>query len=88
MLNSRGLRRMGSAAVDLAHVACGRFDSFYEYGLNAWDAAAGAFLVELAGGKNSDFSDKENFLFGKEIISSNGFTHAEMLEAIGKLTQR
>ena len=82
MLNSRGLRRMGSAAVDLAYVACGRFDSFYEYGLNAWDVAAGAFLVELAGGKNSDFSAGENFLFGKEIITSNGFTHAEMLEAI------
>jgi len=88
MLNSRGLRRMGSAAVDLAYVACGRFDNFYEYGLNAWDVAAGAFLVELAGGKNSDFSGGENFLFGKEIISSNGFTHKEMLEAIGRIVEK
>ena len=88
MLNSRGLRRMGSAAVDLAYVACGRFDSFYEYGLNAWDVAAGAFLVELAGGKNSDFLGKENFLFGKEIITSNGYTHAEMMEAIRRIIGR
>lgn len=88
MLSSRGLRRMGSAAVDLAYVACGRFDSFYEYGLNAWDVAAGAFLVDLAGGKNSDFSGGDNFLFGKEIITSNGFTHDEMLEAIGNIIEK
>ncbi len=88
MLNSRGLRRMGSAAVDLAYVACGRFDSFYEYGLNAWDVAAGAFLVQLAGGKNSDFSGGENFLFGKEIITSNGLTHAEMLGAIRNIMEK
>lgn len=71
MKNSRGLRRLGSAAVDLAYVACGRFDAFYEYSLNPWDVAAGAFIVQQAGGKVSDFSGGNNFLHGKEIVASN-----------------
>ncbi|HLG36482.1 MAG TPA: inositol monophosphatase family protein [Bacteroidia bacterium] len=84
MKDSRGLRRLGSAAVDLAYVACGRFDGFYEYGLNSWDVAAGAFLVELAGGKVSGFSGDENFLFGKEIVATNGKIHDELLNLIQK----
>lgn len=71
MKNTRGLRRLGSAAVDLAYVACGRFEGFYEYGLRAWDVAAGAFLVAEAGGKVSDFSGNNDFIFGKEIIATN-----------------
>lgn len=71
MKESRGVRRLGSAAVDLAYVACGRFDGFYEYGLNPWDVAAGAFIVQQAGGYVGDFSGKDNFIFGKEIIASN-----------------
>jgi len=71
MKSTRGLRRLGSAAVDLAYVACGRFDAFYEYSLNPWDVAAGAFIVQQAGGKVSDFSGGDNYLFGKEIIASN-----------------
>ena len=67
--NSRGLRRLGSAAVDLAYVACGRFEAFYEYGLRPWDVAAGAFIVQQAGGVNTDFSGGDNYIFGKEIIS-------------------
>jgi myo-inositol-1(or 4)-monophosphatase len=82
MQHSRGLRRWGSAAIDLAYVACGRFDGFYEYGLNSWDVAAGAFLVELAGGKVTDFNGGENFLLGKEIISGNGKINGELLEII------
>jgi len=69
--NSHGVRRLGSAATDLAYVANGRFDAFYEYSLNAWDVAAGAFLVQQAGGKVTDFSGKNNYLFGKEIIACN-----------------
>ncbi len=69
--NSRGLRRLGSAAVDLAYVACGRFEAFYEYGLRPWDVAAGAFIVQQAGGINTDFSGGDNYIFGKEIISCN-----------------
>jgi myo-inositol-1(or 4)-monophosphatase len=69
--NSRGIRRLGSAAVDLAYVACGRFDAFYEYNLNPWDVAAGALIVVEAGGIVTDFSGGKNFLFGKELIASN-----------------
>ncbi|MDD3875809.1 MAG: inositol monophosphatase family protein [Bacteroidales bacterium] len=73
ILESRGVRRLGSAAVDLAYVACGRFDGFYEYSLNPWDVAAGSFIVEQAGGKVCDFSGKDNFIFGQEIIAANPF---------------
>ena len=69
--NSHGLRRMGSAAVDLAYVACGRFDGFYEYSLHPWDVAAGSFIVERAGGRVSDFSGDKDYIFGKEILATN-----------------
>jgi myo-inositol-1(or 4)-monophosphatase len=69
--NSHGIRRLGSAAADLAYVACGRFDGFYEYGLSPWDVAAGAILVKNAGGCVTDFKDGDNYIFGKEIISTN-----------------
>ncbi len=74
-VHSHGVRRLGSAAVDMAYVACGRFDVFYEYNLNPWDVAAGIILVKEAGGKISDFKGGKNFLFGKEIIASNGKIH-------------
>lgn len=83
MKNTRGLRRLGSAAVDLAYVACGRFDSFYEYGLNPWDVAAGVFLVKQAGGEVTDFKGGDNSVFGKEILATNGHVHAEMLDMVG-----
>ena len=71
MKNTHGIRRLGSAAVDMAYVACGRFEGFYEYGLHAWDIAAGCCLIKEAGGRISDFSGNNNFLFGQEIISCN-----------------
>jgi myo-inositol-1(or 4)-monophosphatase len=71
MIGTQGMRRMGSAAVDLAYVACGRFDGFFEYGLHAWDVAGGAFIVQQAGGKISDFSGASDYIFGKEIIASS-----------------
>ena len=77
--NSRGLRRLGSAAVDLVYVACGRFEAFYEYGLRPWDVAAGAFIVQQAGGVNYDFEGGNNFIFGKEIISCNPHIAKEFL---------
>lgn len=82
--NSHGVRRLGSAAIDLAYVACGRYDAFYEYNLNPWDVAAGAFLVELAGGKAGDFKGGNNYLFGKEIIASNGIIFNEFQNAVGQ----
>ena len=79
MQNSRGVRRLGSAAVDLAYVACGRYEGFYEYGLSPWDVAAGILLVQNAGGKIIDFSGEQNFLFGKEIIATNSSVSKEFL---------
>ncbi len=84
MQQSRGLRRLGSAAVDLAYVACGRFEAFYEYGLHPWDVAAGAFIVERAGGKISGFDGSDEAIFGKDILASNTLIHEEMLSLISK----
>jgi myo-inositol-1(or 4)-monophosphatase len=84
MRRTRGLRRMGSAAVDLAYTACGRFEAFYEYSLSPWDVAAGALIVKEAGGKVTDFSGGDDFIFGKEIIASNLKTHKEMLRSVKK----
>lgn len=69
--NTRGLRRIGSAALDLAYVAAGRLDAFYEVNLSAWDVAGGIILVREAGGKVQDFQGEDNALFGMEIIASN-----------------
>lgn len=87
MEHSRGLRRLGSAATDLAYVACGRFDSFYEYNLKAWDVAAGAFLVMQAGGKVSDFNGGGDFVFGQEIIATNTNTFDEFKEVINRIVR-
>jgi myo-inositol-1(or 4)-monophosphatase len=82
MKNSHGLRRLGSAATDMAYVACGRFEGFYEYGLSPWDVAAAALIIERAGGRNSDFSGGQNYIFGKEIISSNAAIFEEFRDVI------
>jgi myo-inositol-1(or 4)-monophosphatase len=83
-LNSHGVRRLGSAATDLAYVACGRYDAFYEYNLNPWDIAAGAFIVNQAGGKVSDFKGGDNYLFGNEIVASNALIFNEFRQIIAK----
>ena len=82
--HSQGIRRLGSAAIDLAYVACGRFEAFYEYGLNPWDVAAGIILVREAGGRVSDFSGKENNLSGNEIVASTNLVFSEFLENVSK----
>ena len=82
MRNTRGIRRLGAAAVDLCYVACGRFDGFFEYNLNAWDVAAGALIVEAAGGKVTDFSGAGNYLFGKEIIASSENVYNEFQKVV------
>ncbi len=84
MRNSHGLRRLGSAATDLAYVACGRCDAFYEYGLNPWDLAAGAILVKQAGGIVTDFTKGTNYLYGREIIATNNKIHDEFYKIISK----
>jgi len=82
MKNSRGLRRLGSAATDIAWVACGRYDGFYEYGLKAWDVAAGVIILQEAGGRCADFSGKEDYLFGSELICTNGLNHDEFVNIV------
>lgn len=84
MRNSHGIRRMGSAAVDLAYIACGRFDAFWEYNLNPWDVAAGILILQNAGGKVSDFSGGNNYLFGKEIVAGNPYLFEEFLKHVSK----
>lgn len=80
--STHGLRRLGSAAVDLAYTACGRFDGFYEYGLNSWDVAAGAIIVKEAGGIVNDFSGGDDYIFGREIVASAPHFNQEFLKII------
>jgi myo-inositol-1(or 4)-monophosphatase len=82
--NSHGVRRHGSAATDLAYIAAGRFDGFFEYGLSPWDVAAGAFLVEQAGGKTSDYRGKDNFLYGREMLAGAPAVYDELLVILQK----
>lgn len=82
MKNSHGLRRLGSAAVDLAYTACGRFDAFYEYNLNAWDVAAGIVIVKQAGGQVVNFNGGDEVLDTRELLATNGKLTEEMLVAI------
>jgi myo-inositol-1(or 4)-monophosphatase len=79
-----GLRRLGSAAIDLCYVACGRFDAFWEYALNPWDVAAGAFIVQQAGGIVTNFKGEPNFSSGKEIIASNKLYYDKFYEIVNK----
>lgn len=79
MQQTRGLRRFGSAALDLAYVACGRFEGYFEYSLSPWDVAAGAFLVRQAGGVVSDFSGHHNYLYGREIVAGSAPIHHVLL---------
>lgn len=84
MHDTRGIRRFGSAAVDLAYVACGRFSAFFEYSLSPWDVAAGALIVKEAGGIVSDFTGKDEYLFGRQIVASGNGIHAAVLNVIRK----
>jgi myo-inositol-1(or 4)-monophosphatase len=84
MRNTRGIRRLGSAAIDLAYVACGRFEVFYEYGLHPWDVAAGALIVDRAGGLVTDFKGGSDYLFGKRMVASNSLTHQEFMTKVSR----
>lgn len=79
---THGIRRLGSAAMDLAYVASGRMEGFFEYNLNAWDIAAGTLIVQQAGGKVTDFRGGDNYLFGGQLCASNLHIHDEMLKTI------
>ena len=82
LLNSRGVRRDGSAAIDMAYVACGRFDGFWEEGLNAWDVAAGVLLIEESGGSVTYYDGSKFSVYAPPICASNGLIHNEMLKIL------
>jgi len=79
-----GIRRLGSAAVDLAYTACGRFDAYYEYNLNSYDMAAGIVIVRQAGGEVTNFSGGTDLFNTREVVATNGKITAELLAVIKK----
>lgn len=82
MQNTHGIRRPGAASYDLCCTACGRFDGFFEYGLSAWDVAAGSLIIKEAGGVVTDWNKGENWLFGKSIIGGNKAIHSFLFNEI------
>jgi len=82
LMQSRGVRRDGSAAIDMAYVACGRFDGFWEEGLNPWDMAAGRLLIEEAGGWVTDYNGDAFSIYFPPLCASNGKIHTEMLAVL------
>ncbi len=83
--NSRAVRRLGSAAIDICYVAEGVFDGFWEVHLNPWDMAAGKLLVEEAGGVVTNFSGEKIDIYSKQILASNGKVHSEMLRVLNSV---
>jgi len=81
-MNAQAVRRDGSAAIDLAYVACGRFDGFWEDGLNPWDMAAGILLIEEAGGRVTNFQDEPLSIYTKKVLATNGLVHEAMLRLL------
>lgn len=84
MQNCHGLRRIGSAAVDLAYTACGRFDGFFEFNLNSWDVAGGALIVQEAGGVVLDFSGETDFINKRQLIAGNQHIAHHLLQVLQK----
>lgn len=82
LLNSRGVRRDGSAAIDMAYVACGRFDGFWEEGLNPWDVAAGTLMIREAGGLVTYYDGSDFSIYQPPICASNGAIHSQMLDVL------
>jgi myo-inositol-1(or 4)-monophosphatase len=84
-LRSHGVRRAGSAALDLCYVACGRYDGFWEFNLNSWDTAAGVLLVHEAGGKVTNFTGGPFMIDSRQVLATNGVLHPEMLQEFGEI---
>ena len=82
LMKAQAVRRIGSAAIDLAYAAAGRYDGFWEVALNPWDVAAGALLVEEAGGKITDFKGNHFSIYKPEVLASNGVVHQAMIDAL------
>jgi myo-inositol-1(or 4)-monophosphatase len=81
-MNAQGVRRDGSAALDLAYVACGRFDGFWEDGLNPWDMAAGALLITEARGRITNFKDEPLDIYNEQVLATNGLVHESMMDVL------
>ena len=81
----RGVRRTGCASLDLAYLAAGRLDGFWELHLNPWDVAAGSLFVSEGGGRVTDFQGGDNYLFGKNIVASNGLIHEAILQNLNPI---
>ena len=84
LMAARGVRRLGSAALDLSYVAAGRFDGFWEVSLNPWDMAAGALFIQEAGGRISDMKGNPLNIYQKTVLASNGVIHDAMLAIVNK----
>ena len=84
LMEGQGVRRLGSAAIDLAYVAAGRLDGFWEVFLNPWDKAAGILLVQEAGGTVSDFKNAPGNIYDKNTLATNGKIHQQMIAVLGK----
>jgi len=82
IVRAQAIRRMGSAALDLAYVACGRFDGYWELRLNPWDIAAGSLLVWEAGGRMTDIEGGDTYLSAQTIAGTNGLIHDELLRVL------
>jgi myo-inositol-1(or 4)-monophosphatase len=82
IMNAQGVRRDGAAALDLAYVACGRFDGFWEEGLKPWDVAAGSLMVEEAGGRVSKYDGEALSIYTPPILASNGLLHEQMMRVL------
>ncbi|MDH3504689.1 MAG: inositol monophosphatase [Nitrospirota bacterium] len=87
-VRTRGIRRTGTAAIDLCYIACGRFDGFWELHLNPWDTAAGKVIVEEAGGSVTDYAGKPYSIYGNTIIATNSRIHQEMVEVLKSCRQQ
>lgn len=84
LMEGQGLRRLGSAALDLSYVAAGRMDGFWEVNLNPWDMAAGVLFVAEAGGTVTDFSGKASSIYNKQVLATNGLIHNAMVDVLRK----
>jgi myo-inositol-1(or 4)-monophosphatase len=82
-MEAQAVRRDGSASLDLAYIACGRFDGFWEDGLKAWDVAAGVLLIEEAGGRVTDFSGAPLDIYTPKVLATNGLVHSQMMRVLG-----
>lgn len=88
VVKARGIRRDGSAALDMCYIASGRFDAYWEVGLHPWDIAAGLLIINEAGGMVTDFLNKPHNIFFRDLIASNGLLHSQMFQTIAPFVDR